>query len=313
MGYKVMGITAGRKDSNSEILLKEALLYCKEQGAEITYVNLRNYDIKDCTGCTSCTAAMAKGKNAGCVLDHKDDKKKIMEVMLSQDGVIFSCPTYDLGSCSVMARFLQRSLSYETAFLEAIHAIEHKDRVAGLIAVGGSTRSWQSMALEELQAGMFTTDLKVVDMYLATRVPAPAQCLLDDDMLAKARKIGEHVYEAVNTRPEERRWLGDPDMGWCPNCHSNALIRGEVQWDGLHYPVECQVCGAGGTLEQAKDGSWKFKIQKDGLFRDRTSVKGRGAHLKEIACTQEGFYTKENMEIISSKIDKYKNLQFKTV
>lgn len=32
MAFKVMGMTAGRKDSNSEILLKEALLACQEQG-----------------------------------------------------------------------------------------------------------------------------------------------------------------------------------------------------------------------------------------------------------------------------------------
>ncbi len=31
MSFKVLGITAGRKDSNSEILLKEALLACKEK------------------------------------------------------------------------------------------------------------------------------------------------------------------------------------------------------------------------------------------------------------------------------------------
>ena len=34
-----MGITAGRKDSNSEILLKEALLACEKQGAEVTMIN----------------------------------------------------------------------------------------------------------------------------------------------------------------------------------------------------------------------------------------------------------------------------------
>ena len=33
MSVKVMGITAGRKDSNSEILLKEALMYCEEAGS----------------------------------------------------------------------------------------------------------------------------------------------------------------------------------------------------------------------------------------------------------------------------------------
>ena len=35
MAFKVMGVTAGRKDSNSEILTKEALLACQEMGAEV--------------------------------------------------------------------------------------------------------------------------------------------------------------------------------------------------------------------------------------------------------------------------------------
>ena len=50
MKFKVMGVTAGRKDSNSEILLKEALLVCQEMGAEITMINLRDYELLDCTG-----------------------------------------------------------------------------------------------------------------------------------------------------------------------------------------------------------------------------------------------------------------------
>lgn len=186
MSYKVMGITAGRKNSNAEFLLKEALMACEEQGAEITMINLRDYNILDCLGCTSCTKAMSEGRNGGCVLDEKDDKKKIMDVMLNQDAVIFSVPTYDLMPCATYLKFAQRSLSYETAFLEAIGAIEHKDRLAGLISVGGSTRAWQSMALEGMQATMFTTDMKVVDMILATRVPGNAQCLLDDELMARA-------------------------------------------------------------------------------------------------------------------------------
>ena len=36
MSYKVMGVTAGRKDSNSEILLKEALL--KQFGAQTVII-----------------------------------------------------------------------------------------------------------------------------------------------------------------------------------------------------------------------------------------------------------------------------------
>lgn len=314
MKAKILGIASGRKNSNSEILLKEALLACEAQGADVTMINLSDYNIIDCTGCTSCTIGMSKGKHVGCVLDEKDDKKKIMEVLLGADAVIYSVPTYDLMACSKYLTFAHRSLSYETAFLETIGAIEHKDRVAGLIAVGGSTRSWQSMALETIQATMFTTDMKVVDMMLATRVPGPAQCLLHDDMIERAKIIGENIIKAVNTPVDERKWLGDEDMGWCPNCHSNALILGEEQWDGLHFPIECQVCGAGGNLEKTEDNKWKFVIQKDGLSRDRTTVEGRSKHLEEIGHTQGGFFANpENREIVKEKIERYKNANFKTI
>ncbi|WP_343216216.1 flavodoxin family protein [Clostridium frigoris] len=295
------------------MLLKEALLACAQQGAEITMINLRNYNIMDCTGCTACTHGMTIGKNVGCTLDKKDDKKAIMEVMLNQDAVIFSAPTYDLMLTATFLKFMHRNLSYESAFLESIGEIEHKDRVGALIAVGGSTRSWQSMALEAMQATCFTNDFKIIDMYLATRVPAPKQCLLHDYMIKRAEEIGNNVMKSLNTTAEKRVWLGDENMGWCPNCHSNSLSLREIQWDGLHFPIECQVCGAGGDLEKTETGKWKFVIAKDGLSRDRTTIKGREHHLEEIYHTQGGFYTDENLSTVKEKFVKYKNLKFPTI
>ncbi|ENK0837746.1 flavodoxin family protein [Clostridium botulinum] len=310
MSFTVLGITAGRKDSNSEILLKEALLACEEQGAHVRMINLRDYNIMECSGCTACTQGMINEKNVGCTLSKKDDKEEIMKVMLNVDALIVSAPTYDLTATATYLKFMHRNLAYESAFLELIGAIEHKDRVAGLISVGGSTRSWQSMALESIQATCFTNDFKVVDMYLATRVPAPKQCLLHDDMIQRAHKMGENIMKSLNTPAKERAWMGEENMGWCPHCHSNALILGEMQWDGVCFPVECQVCGAGGNLEKTEDGKWKFVIQEDGLSRDRTSVEGRENHLREIEHTQGGFYTEENLAIVKEKFAKYKELKF---
>ena len=227
MGFKVMGVTAGRKDSNCEILLKEALLVCQEMGAEITMINLKDYELLDCTGCTACTMGMSMGKNTGCSLKDKDDKHRIMEVMLNQDAVIFSAPTYALMPSSLFLKFMHRNLAYESAFLTKIGAIEPRDRVGALIAVGGSTRSWQSLALECMQITTVTNSFKVVDMYMATQVPAPAQVLLYEEKLASAREIGQNVMKALNTPAAERKWLGDPDAGWCPNCHSKCLCLGE--------------------------------------------------------------------------------------
>ncbi|WP_019679357.1 flavodoxin family protein [Ruminococcus flavefaciens] len=314
MGFKVMGVTAGRKNSNCEILTKEALLACQELGAEITMINLKDYNLLDCTGCTSCTMGMSMGKNTGCSLKDKDDKQKIMDVMLNQDAVIFSAPTYALMPSSLFLKFMHRNLAYESAFLTKIGAIEPRDRVGALIAVGGSTRSWQSMAMECMQVTTVTNSFKVVDMYMATQVPAPAQVLLYEEKLARAREIGQNVMKALNTPPAERKWLGDPDAGWCPNCHSNCLCLGEPQWGGLQYPIECAVCGAGGDLVKTDDGKWKFVIAENGLERDRTTEEGRGVHCDEIADVQGGFFMDpEKQRIVAERAEKYKKITFKGI
>lgn len=312
MAFKVMGVTAGRKDSNSEILLKEALLVCQEQGAEVSMINLRDFNLLDCNGCTSCTIGMSMGKNTGCSLKNADDKDRIMQVFLDQDAVIFSAPTYELMPSSLFLKFMHRNLAYETAFLTKIGAIQHRDRVGALMSVGGSTRSWQSMALECMQITTVTSSFKIVDMYMATMVPAPAQVLLHEEKLARAREIGANVMKALNTPPAERKWLGEPDYGWCPNCHSNCLCLGEEQWGGLKYPIECAVCGAGGDLEKTPDGKWKFVIAANGLERDRTTEEGRGVHCDEIADTQGGFFMDpEKPKIVAQRLEKYKKITFK--
>lgn len=245
-----------------------------------------------------------------CIYKNKDDKDRIMDVMLEQDGVIFAAPTYDLFPASPYLRFAQRNLAYESAFLQAIGAIEKKDRVAGLISVGGSMDTWQSMALPAMQATTFTNSFYVVDMMLAKRVPSPGQCLLNDELMDRAKQLGRNMVASIRTEPTKRKWLGDEDEGWCPNCHSAALVRGHVQWDGVHWPIECQVCGAGGDLERGEDGRWHFVIAEDGLIRDRTTDGGREFHLKEIGETHGIFYVPENRAKVQEKITKYKELKF---
>lgn len=308
MAFTVMGVTAGRHNGNSEILLKQALLACRELGAEVRMINLFDYNILDCTGCTACSEGMAKGKRIPCTLTKKDDKDKIMEVMLNQDAVIFSAPTYDLFPSALYLKFAQRNLAYETAFLQHIGAIEKRDRVAGLISVGGSMDSWQAMALPVMQATTFTNGFQVVDMLLAKRVPSAAQCLLNDELMARAYKMGANIMTSLNTPVTERMWLGDEDEGWCPNCHSRALVHGHQQWDGVYWPIECQVCGAGGDLEKGADGKWKFVISDDGLSRDRTTDGGRELHLEEIGATHGIFY--QNIGEVKGKMGKFKDLKF---
>jgi multimeric flavodoxin WrbA len=306
---KIMGITAGKKNGNSETVLKEALLACQEDGAEIIMINLHDYHILPCIGCSSCNKGHREGK-VECVLDKKDDMRRIMEQMLVQDAVIISVPTYDLMPAGIFTVFANRFITYEAAFLRAQGLMDIKDRVGGLISVGGSTRAWQSMALECLNAAMFTQSIQVVDQVLITQCPLPGQVVLYPEKLERARRLGKNIIKAIQTPKESRKWLGDADDGWCPVCHSNSLSLGEPHWDGIQWKVECQVCGAGGDLEKGADGRWKFVLAENGMDRCRITEEGRVKHMYEIRETKARAMSDESKQLIKDRMEKYKNIKF---
>lgn len=314
---KVMGIVAGRHNGNSEIAVKEALLACQEAGAECLLINLFDYNVLPCTGCEGCTMSMGKvamegGEYSGCVLKNKDDLDKLVNAMQDCDAIIIGCPTYDLMPSALYTKFAQRFLAYEKAFLLKIGALkEDKQCVAGLIAVGGSCHDWQGLTLETMAATMFTQSIKVVDQYMVTRVGRPGNIVLREDHLERCHKMGENIIKAIQTPVEERGWLGDPDMGLCPNCHGGLIFKGEPHWDGVQFPFECAVCGAGGDLVKGEDGKTRFVLAENGLCRDRNVDKCRDLHLDEIIETRIHFF--QNMGEAQAKMAKYRELKFPTV
>ena len=315
---KVLGITAGRHGGNSEIMLKEALLECQNLGAEVTMVNLYDYEVKSCLGCSMCggnetaEAALDPSKKHGCLWDGKDDMKKIMEVYLDADAVLISVPTYDLMPSALYLKFANRTITYEAGFLR-MRGIETKDRVAGLISVGGSTRSWQSMALEGLSATLFTQSIQVVDQYLCSGCTLKGQVIMREDHLARARKMAQNIVQAVNTPVDERKWLGDEDFGWCPVCHCNSLSKGEPHWDGVYWPVECQVCGAGGDIVKDADGKNRFVVAEDGMLKCRIFEKSRDKHFEEVMHFHGMTQIPENKEKIKEGMQKYAKITFPKV
>ena len=313
---KVLGICAGRHNGNSEIAVKEALLACQEAGAECILINLFDYNILPCTGCESCTMMMGEvsmGKRSeypGCVLKKKDDMDKIMDVFQSCNGLIVGCPTYDLLPSSLYLKFAQRFLAYELSFRLKIGVVkENPNMVAGLIAVGGSCHDWQGLSLEALSATMFTNSVRVIDQYMVTRVGRPGNIVIRPDHIERCRQLGKNVVQAIKTPVEERKWLGDPDFGLCPNCHGGLVFKGDVHWDGIQFPYECAVCGAGLEL---KDG--KFVLAENGLCRDRNVDEARGYHLDEIVSTRIDFFKRlEADPTVKEAINKYKEIKFPAI
>ena len=184
--------------------------------------------------------------------------------------------------------------------------------VGGLIAVGGSCHDWQSMALEVLGASMFTQSIQVVDQMLSIRNGRPGNVLIRDEQIAKAREIGLHVAEAVNTPVEERHWLGDPDEGMCPVCHSSLIYPGDPHWDGIEFPFECAVCGCGGDLVKDEKGKYRFVLDPvNGRIRDRNNNKARALHLDEIVQTRIQFF--EQQPLVQERYKRYKEKQFPAI
>ncbi|MCF0228391.1 MAG: flavodoxin family protein [Parasporobacterium sp.] len=319
---KVLGISAGRKNGNSDIAVKEALLGAQEKGAEVIFINLWDYNILPCSGCESCTMMMGDvmlGKRdnyPGCVLKNKDDMDKIMQVFQTCNGLIVGCPTYDLMPSSLYTRFAQRFLAYELAFMLKIGAVkENPNMVAGLIAVGGSCHDWQGLSLETLAATMFTTSVRCVDQYMVTRVGRPGNVVIRPDHIERCHKMGENIVECIKTPVEERHWMGDPDQGLCPNCHGGLVFKGEEHWDGIKFPYECVVCGAGLKLI---DGKFQIVTEAedgmDGLCRDRNVDEARGYHLDEIVSTRIHFFqTLEQDPSVKETINKYKEIKFQGI
>ena len=177
---------------------------------------------------------------------------------------------------------------------------------------------WQSLALESLQATMFTMSLQVVDRYMAQRDGRPGNAFVwGDDVewggqLARARKMGENIVKAIQTPVEERTWLGDPYDGVCPNCHSSLVYPGDKHWDGIEFPWECAVCGAGGDLAVNEEtGRPYLKIAENGLIRDRNDDKARAEHLNEINKTRDEFFA--HLEEVKPLMEKYAKMEFPTL
>jgi multimeric flavodoxin WrbA len=121
---KVLGISGSarslydtsQEDSNSEALLKKCLDYCKELGADIDIVPLRELDIKHCRSCystvnTQChfyCSCYPKGTPKG-----DDMTNMLYDKILSADAIIFATPVNNFKISSLLSTFIDRCISLD--------------------------------------------------------------------------------------------------------------------------------------------------------------------------------------------------------
>lgn len=302
---KILAVLAGRKNGNGEILAKEALMRAEELGAEVKMINLHDYKINPCSGCEACTVKFTqKGEAPECVFKDKDDMDEIMKHWLEADGVIVAVPSYSFMPSGLYRVFADRHLAYEPNFHKQVgNPAFFRHRVGAIIGNGGSTRSWMSLTLESINITLLAQDIKVVDQVMVNRAPRPGQVLLNEDILARARQIGDNIVKAINTPFEEVEFLGDKGLGWCPVCHSNVLSLGEPHWNESGFVIECPICHCGGDLEKDSNGKWKFVVEESGDRKSMLNGNGAKDHFFEIQDTMKKYFS--NMEVINERRKKY--------
>lgn len=307
---KVLGISCGRKNSNSEILLKEALMGAEEMGAEVEIIRLQDLNLKPCTGCNACVVSLfEKGGSGDCVLKG-DDFTFIDDKIMECDGLIVSSPIYEkspsgqlkvlndrMGPSHDLAfRIIAKKIRQEKGITTGKGPDERsfKPRVGSLIAVGGS--EWDTFALPMMHLFTVSMQIEIVDKLLVNWAALPGIVALNEDELKRARLSGRHVAETLMKDISEAKYIGKP--GVCPICHSEVIeVRGGTTG-------KCGICGVIGTVG-VTDGNITFEVTEEERVHAHTLLSGKFGHANELK--KVSLNPPANIKELPEKLEKYKS------
>jgi multimeric flavodoxin WrbA len=310
---KVLGLSCGRRASNTEIMVKEALMGAEQAGAEVELIRLQDLHIKPCTGCNSCVEDLIERCGPGRCILKNDDFPFIDDKIMDCDGLILGAPIYEKSPPGLLKTLNDRmGPSHDQAFrmvttkMRAERGITtgegpdpraFKPRAASLIAVGGS--EWDTYALPLMHLFTLSMQFEVVDKFLVNWVGLPKVIALHDDLLERAHKSGRHVAVSLKKPLDQAEYIGDP--GLCPICHSKLF---EIRNVTEPYPTVCGICGVRGTLS-TDGGQVRFTVTDEDRSHSHVLLSGKFMHLEELA--NVSLKPPANMGEIPEKTAKYKD------
>jgi multimeric flavodoxin WrbA len=290
---KIIGLSCGRKNGNSEILLKEACMGAEELGVESEIIRAMDLRVKPCTGCESCSIAMARGKEVRCAIKD-DDVPWILEKTLVEDcGLMVSGPVYHLRANSYFEIIHERMLPTMFRYPEVLK----KTRVGAIISVGGGEPEWTPLGLTSMN--IFVQHSRIlVDQMQVNYVGRPGAVLMQEKQLKRARELGRRVARAMMMPIKQVKFVGDETEVSCPVCHCNVL-----KVPAKLPNVFCPVCWVKGVITINED-KMKVKWDEEDAKHPRFSERGVSTHLELIKNLQTKFYA-EDLEKVKERVKKY--------
>ncbi len=297
---KIVGLSCGRRNGNSEMLLKEACRGAQEAGAETEILRLHEHYIKPCTGCQNCTLSMSKGeKEVECVIKDDDVPGLLRKILCEDCALILSSPAYFLTVPGLLKMLNDRFTPY---MVHAMERFKAKRRVGANIAVGGGEPWWTPLGLF-FQSLFMAPHRFLVDQIQVNYAGRRGMVVLHEEALPRARKLGRNVAEAMKMADEDVKFMGDEADVSCPLCHTNVL-----QVTGQLPKVVCPICSIEGTIAVEAE---KMVVTWDGEGNEPTrwGAQGMAEHFETL--TERIAEYEKQKDKVGAGIEKHKNLDIR--
>jgi multimeric flavodoxin WrbA/uncharacterized Zn finger protein (UPF0148 family) len=264
---KLVGLSCGRKNGNSEAFLKAALMGAEELGVQSEIIRAMDLKVLPCTGCHVCR------KTGKCA---KDDIDWILEqTMLGDSGVIVSAPVYHV---RINGYLLCISEKMNHLFSRKPNLFERR-RMGAAISVGGSGYDgWTSLGLPTIALFIqhFST---LVDQIQINHCADKGAALTPDNEWAieRCKQLGRNMAKALSMPPEEVTYMGEDTPLFCPVCHCNVFY---IE-NGLPE-IACPTCQVHGTVS-FENGKYKIAWNEDDIRTPRVSTAKEHHHMEWLA------------------------------
>lgn len=180
---KVIGIVGSpKKNSNTDLLVKEAMKAAEEKGAETAVYYVNDMNIKGCQGCFRCN------EGSRCVID--DDMQTLYDAIEGSDVVVMGSPVYMFQMIGQMRIVQDRLYNYlETpAFTSRLP----EGKKLGLIFTQGAEDADAYRAGFELAEKAFNlVGFRDVSSLVCPGLVRPGEVSEKPEMLKQAYNLGE--------------------------------------------------------------------------------------------------------------------------
>ncbi|MCF8034568.1 MAG: flavodoxin family protein [Desulfarculaceae bacterium] len=192
---KIIGVAASpRPGQSSFFLLTEALRAAAGVNESITteLIELAGRQINGCLACGACAKKLA------CSQD--DGFPELIDILAAPDvgGLIMATPVYMGGPTAQAKAFLDRMVMFRR------NGWMMRNKVGGVIAVGGFRNGGQETAIQSIQAAMLVQDMVVVGDGMPTAHLGGTGCSgmeggieADDAGKTTAQGVGKRVAEVA--------------------------------------------------------------------------------------------------------------------